>query len=867
MKNNYQFFKYDFNVYNRFVIPYSLAFILLVFVFPVYGQYHKEQVIDVSSKSIMQTVVKQISVPKIKDLFGQVGKVYQIDAPDQRVKMRLPIDKKTSIFDRDSVFITKFNSQTKQFVPIKSYVNVRNAYVEAEYSGPGLYTLYAHKIGGIDFSNSQLCTKDVDKICPLILCPNYPDIFNVKGSSWHEWSGGMPNPDSFGINGAGGSICESCTGSIGELDPTICQIPGIREEKPQTTQECIDSFDVDFGQLEVCENICAHRPFINPFKADLHKKDSIIGTISLISPSPPLQSYCESCREMRNRINFDKCPTVGAGKDSNCEIDARATIADPMCKVTGSVPGYDIHIVEPGTDTDDDYDALKRAAKRASHRDESGRPLHIVFRNTTYHIKRSITKDDQAKVIFKNGQTCNNNEGKGVDCNNTCYNQSGQDCNNETIDVVFDQADNVKIHGCGATIDVEATDFRDEVTFVNVQHSCKVNDYDCHCLPNYQKPITSLIFDLNERTVQPFVVKNSSNFSIRDLTLDGNANEFGRIISGCVDNEPIQELVDMCAASLCAELDSEDKKQECRSVCKDNMCLARFRANASNGIVTYGVQDFNLTNMAVHHFASDGLSIGNGLKLIEKEREDRDLEDINVEDVRASDESVSLYKVSSCSNGRQGLTIGNVNDLRIDRSFFAHTGNTREEPYATTPHTGYPGHGPHSGIDIEHQLPVYGEINNKKYTAVVSPETDAFDIRNTTFEANLGIQFVNGDSQGWFGSMKLKNVLFDVKDNVGLNPIFAASARKLCMDDIVFNVSPAANRSESKEPALNFSDCRPISGATAVSSSYCVSYSSNDNADLKDNWFLTSKIAYRGAENVRCMGQRCSNVEDEFECR
>ena len=125
---------------------------------------------------------------------------------------------------------------------------------------------------------------------------------------------------------------------------------------------------------------------------------------------------------------------------------------------------------------------------------------------------------------------------------------------------------------------------------------------------------------------------------------------------------------------------------------------------ATAGILTTNCHDYVLQDLDIHHFATDGITLGgNSVK---------------------ADRGATLQNVRSHNNGRQGLSIIQLRGALIRDSQFFDTGKTGGD---------YGAHPPAAGVDIE---PVRG-----------FPEEDVATgdlvFENCRFEGNLGSQFVS----------------------------------------------------------------------------------------------------------------------------
>ncbi len=182
----------------------------------------KTSIIDVSKRNSSEARVSLTRMPETKDLFGQIGKAYSIDARNQFTSIQIPFEETYELgkFDPISLFIAKYSSKNKKFTALSSQVDLKTGVVKAKYNGSGIYTLFAGAILGIDdYQIEEACRLNqeiggldldkIDSICPRILCANDFDNRLVVPS---------PLPGLFG----GGNVCEKCLDSFNTQQPTIC---------------------------------------------------------------------------------------------------------------------------------------------------------------------------------------------------------------------------------------------------------------------------------------------------------------------------------------------------------------------------------------------------------------------------------------------------------------------------------------------------------------------------------------------------------------------------------------------------------------------------------------------------------------------
>lgn len=131
---------------------------------------------------------------------------------------------------------------------------------------------------------------------------------------------------------------------------------------------------------------------------------------------------------------------------------------------------------------------------------------------------------------------------------------------------------------------------------------------------------------------------------------------------------------------------------------------ARVGEGSGTGILTTNCKDYSIENLIVHHFATDGITLGGNSEL--------------------ADQRIRLDHVISTHNARQGLSIIQVRQATIVNSVFSETGRTGA----------YGSHAPAAGVDVE---PVRHPPEEDMYTGLI-----LFD--NCRFEENIGAQFVSG---------------------------------------------------------------------------------------------------------------------------
>jgi hypothetical protein len=137
---------------------------------------------------------------------------------------------------------------------------------------------------------------------------------------------------------------------------------------------------------------------------------------------------------------------------------------------------------------------------------------------------------------------------------------------------------------------------------------------------------------------------------------------------------------------------------------------ARVVEGTGTGILTTNCKDYSIENLFVHHFATDGITLGGNSEV--------------------ADQRIRLDHVTSTHNARQGLSIIQVRQATIINSVFNDTGRTGS----------YGNHAPAAGVDVE---PMRRPPEEDIYTGLI-----IFD--NCRFEENIGSQFVSG----WPGNVE-----------------------------------------------------------------------------------------------------------------
>jgi len=161
--------------------------------------------------------------------------------------------------------------------------------------------------------------------------------------------------------------------------------------------------------------------------------------------------------------------------------------------------------------------------------------------------------------------------------------------------------------------------------------------------------------------VIPFDIRNSSNFTLTGFEVNGNADKATR------DKEVME--------------------------------------SANDGISTDNCSNYTISNVNVHHFLTDGIYIGAGSK-------------------HTADRNVTIMRVTSTNNARDGMSLIQVRDIQVLNSNFNENGRTEGE---------YGGHSPSSGIDVEpNQIPPNVDV-----------ETGGVEFRDCQFADNTGLQFVS----------------------------------------------------------------------------------------------------------------------------
>jgi len=160
--------------------------------------------------------------------------------------------------------------------------------------------------------------------------------------------------------------------------------------------------------------------------------------------------------------------------------------------------------------------------------------------------------------------------------------------------------------------------------------------------------------------VIPFDFRNSSNFTLTGFELNGNADKATR-------DKDVME-------------------------------------SANDGVSTTDCSNYTISNIYAHHFLTDGIYIGAGAK-------------------HTADRNVTIMRVTSTNNARDGMSLIQVRDIQVLNSNFNQNGRTGGA---------YGGHSPSSGIDVEpNQVP-----------PTVDVETGGVTFRDCQFADNMGLQLV-----------------------------------------------------------------------------------------------------------------------------
>ena len=145
----------------------------------------------------------------------------------------------------------------------------------------------------------------------------------------------------------------------------------------------------------------------------------------------------------------------------------------------------------------------------------------------------------------------------------------------------------------------------------------------------------------NSETIVPFYMQECTNFSIEGFEIDGNVDQMTR------------------------DWDPE---------------VGYVSETHSYGIVASTCKDYNISNVYVHHMATDGVTLGYA----------QSADKTHTEKVLA-DRNAYLYNVRSSNNARQGCTIDQLRGGTFVECIFENTGTQGS----------YPNHSPSAGVDIE----------------------------------------------------------------------------------------------------------------------------------------------------------------------
>ena len=234
------------------------------------------------------------------------------------------------------------------------------------------------------------------------------------------------------------------------------------------------------------------------------------------------------------------------------------------------------------------------------------------------------------------------------------------------------------------------------------------------------------LYTSGSRQITPFFFMGCSNFSINSIELDGNVDK----------------------------------------MTKDGSTTVRVTEGGSGCIKTRGCKNYKLQNLYIHHFATDGITLGSGYS-------DR-IVDANgniLEDIVESNGEVSY--VISANNARNNLSVLHVSGLKVHNSWFLLGGITDGA---------YGGHSPDAGVDIEPNAggatPVLfytqtlrpGQTPTRVLTEEPLDQRNVLHTHNLVFDTdiiwgNLGLAFtvipgtvvLNGISNVFTSDVALKN--------------------------------------------------------------------------------------------------------------
>ncbi len=121
------------------------------------------------------------------------------------------------------------------------------------------------------------------------------------------------------------------------------------------------------------------------------------------------------------------------------------------------------------------------------------------------------------------------------------------------------------------------------------------------------------------------------------------------------------------------------------------------------GVLTRNCNNYQLLDLYIHHFHTDGISLGHGSTV--------------------ADTGATLTNITAKNNARQGLSVLQVRGAKIDSSLFSDTGVTGN----------YGMHSPGAGADVEPE----------RTPPAVNVKTGLIEFTNCRFEENLGSQFIS----------------------------------------------------------------------------------------------------------------------------
>lgn len=248
--------------------------------------------------------------------------------------------------------------------------------------------------------------------------------------------------------------------------------------------------------------------------------------------------------------------------------------------------------------------------------------------------------------------------------------------------IVFENASDFRIIGCDAVINVKGNFYRGSTDRIAVVSG---EDY-------YYPERVSLT---------PFFFKKTKDFGVYGYSQKG---KYGLELNGNVD--------------------------------KMSRDLSRRQLEATGiGIITSYARNYTFSNLDIHHFSVDGLTIGSGGHAVHKKIGDKTYT------YALTDYNGTIQNVRSTNNGRQGMSVIAVRKLVVRDSIFSYTGRTGLNNKVNLQ---FPGFSPQSGVDVEPNHSTTPREYAKNKFILQDYLTQDIRFYDSRFENNVGIQFVAG---------------------------------------------------------------------------------------------------------------------------